>query len=55
MATKDWKVEYDKQAEVIKELRKQVSYYQRQEDERYWRVKDTQDKFKELLIEVLGK
>jgi len=55
MAEKDWKAEYYKQVAVVSELQKVISRYQCLEDERYYRAKETQDKFKELLIDVLGK
>lgn len=52
---KDWKAEYDKLYGVIKELREQLQYERNNREQREWKANELRDKFKELLIEVLGR
>ena len=52
---KDWKAEYDKLQGETKEVRRQLDYYRDREAERQRRADELRDKFKELLIEVLGR
>ena len=52
---KDWKAEYDKLRGELAEVRKQLDYERQCRFERERRQDDLRDKFKELLIEVLGR
>lgn len=52
---KDWKAEYDKLQGELKEVRKSLDYYRDLEISRQLKYDELRDKFKELLIEVLGK
>jgi len=52
---KDWKSEYDKLRGENAELRKQLEYERRNREYREQSSENLRDKFKELLIEVLGK
>ena len=52
---KDWKAECDELRGQVKELRQQVAMYRSQEERRFYEDKEVRNKFKELLIEVLGK
>ena len=55
MATKDWKAEYEKLKGQMEELRNQLTYERSWRENSQRRAEDTRDKFKELLIDVLGR
>jgi predicted nuclease with TOPRIM domain len=52
---KDWKAECDVLRGQIKELRDELKYEREQRERREWKADELRDKFKELLIEVLGR
>lgn len=52
---KDWKAEYDKLKGELEAVREQNRYYRLKEEERIRQADALRDKFKELLIEVLGR
>lgn len=54
MATKDWKAECDKLRGELTEMRRQVERLERDRIDRWERDSQVSDKFKELLLEVLG-
>ncbi len=53
--SKDWKVECAELKGQIKELKSEIARLQSAEEHRYYAAQGIRDKFKELLIEVLGK
>lgn len=52
---KDWKAECEILKGQLKELREQLRYEQSINEHRYSEATEIRNKFKELLIEVLGK
>lgn len=52
---KDYKAECDELRGQIKELRALVERYRSNEEYRIHRDQDVRDKFKELLLDVLGR
>jgi hypothetical protein len=52
---KDWKVEYDKLLGEKKQLEEQVKYLREERENRLRREEELRDKFKDLLIQVLGR
>jgi hypothetical protein len=52
---KDWKAEYDKLKGQNQELQEQIRYLRLREESRQSQSDQLRDKFKELLIEVLGR
>lgn len=52
---KDWKAEYDKLKGELAEVRASLQYERDRNNRRQERDLELRDKFKELLIEVLGR
>ena len=52
---KDWKAEFDKLRGELQEVRRQLDREQQQRRDREIRSEEIRDKFKELLIDVLGR
>jgi len=52
---KDWKAECDILRGEIKSLKEQLKYERDRREQREYRADELRDKFKELIIEVLGK
>lgn len=55
MAEKDWKNEYEKLKVQVADLRAQLAYERRNREMRENKADELRDKFKELIIEVLGR
>ena len=51
---KDWKAEYDKLRGELSAVRQDLERHRYREEERYRKDQDVRDRFKELLIDVLG-
>ena len=52
---KDWKAEYDKLRGELAEVRKQLQYERDERERKERRNEELRDKFKELLLDVLGR
>ena len=52
---KDWKAEYDKLRGQMAQLEKDLQWFRNQYEQRLDRDTETRDKFKELLLDVLGR
>jgi hypothetical protein len=52
---KDWKAECDRLRGVLQEREKTIQMLRSTEESRIIRAEELRDKFKELLIEVLGR
>jgi hypothetical protein len=52
---KDWKAEYDRLLGEKKQLEEELRYLRQEREDRFRREEQARDKFKELLIDVLGR
>lgn len=52
---KDWKAECDKLRGELAEVRRHLEYYRQADIQRRREQEDIRNRFKELLIDVLGK
>lgn len=52
---KDWKSEYEKMKGRVIQLEKELEYAKERERQRSYRDSEVRDRFKELLLDVLGK